>query len=108
MKQQQDYTDMLQEQKRRMDRKEKKGVQVMTLHGAKGLEFETVFITGANEGVIPYRKMQTKEEIEEERRLFYVGMTRAKRELIISCPAEKNGRELSPSRFVSDLLAEEV
>ena len=108
MKQQQDYTDMLQEQKRRMDRKEKKGVQVMTLHGAKGLEFETVFITGANEGVIPYRKMQTKEEIEEERRLFYVGMTRAKRELIISCPAEKNGRELSPSRFVSDLLAEKV
>ena len=58
----------------------------------------------ANEGSCPYKKATTDEEIEEERRLFYVAMTRAKRKLVISYVKEKNGKDLLPSRFVSELL----
>ena len=58
----------------------------------------------ADEGSSPYKKAATDEEIEEERRLFYVAMTRAKRKLIISYVKEKNGKDMTPSRFVSELL----
>lgn len=80
------------------------GVRLMTMHGSKGLEFDTVFIIQSSEGSIPYRKAKLKEDIEEERRMFYVAMTRARRELIISYGKTKNGKELSPSRFVRELL----
>ena len=80
------------------------GVQLMTMHSSKGLEFDTVFIIESNEGVIPYKKAKLDEEIEEERRMFYVAMTRAKRKLIISYVKTKNGKEQSPSRFVDELL----
>ena len=80
------------------------GVNLMTMHAAKGLEFDTVFVIGADEGSSPYKKAVTDEEIEEERRLFYVAMTRAKRKLIISYVKEKNGKDMIPSRFVSELL----
>lgn len=80
------------------------GVWLLTLHGAKGLEFDTVFILGANEGILPYKKAKLPEEIEEERRLFYVGMTRAKRQLIICCTKERNGKNMSSSRFVYELI----
>lgn len=76
----------------------------MTMHGAKGLEFDTVFIIGANEDICPYKKAETKEEIEEERRMFYVAMTRAKNRLIISYTKERNGKRMEQSRFVSELL----
>ncbi len=79
-------------------------VEFLTMHGAKGLEYEVVFIIQGNEGVVPYKKAQTEEEIEEERRLFYVAMTRAKRKLIISYVKEKNGKSKSPSRFVGELF----
>ncbi len=80
------------------------GVSMLTMPGAKGLEYELVFIIECNEGCTPYRKAKTKEEIEEERRMFYVAMTRAKDKLIISYVKEKNGKELGPSRFVNELL----
>ena len=80
------------------------GVNLMTMHAAKGLEFDTVFVIEANEGSSPYKKAVTDEEIEEERRLFYVAMTRAERKLIISYTKEKNGKDVTPSRFVSELL----
>lgn len=80
------------------------GVSLLTMHGAKGLEYDTVFIPGANEGASPYRKAVMEEELEEERRLFYVAMTRAKRQLIISYVKEKNGKDMCPSRFVNELL----
>lgn len=79
-------------------------VQLMTMHGAKGLEFHTVFVIGANEGVSPYKKAETTEEIEEERRLFYVAMTRAKKRLVISYSKERNGKKMKQSRFVGELL----
>ena len=81
-----------------------KAIQMMTMHGAKGLEFDTVFIIGANENIVPYKKAETQEDIEEERRLFYVAMTRAKKRLVISYSKEKNGKKMEQSRFVSELL----
>ena len=78
----------------------------MTLHAAKGLEFNTVFLIGANEGRMPYQKAKKDAEIEEERRLFYVGMTRAKEVLKVCYVKIKNGREVSPSRFVDELMEE--
>lgn len=84
--------------------KKQSGVHLMTMHAAKGLEFNNVFIIGANEGNIPYKKAKLDDEIEEERRLFYVAMTRAKEELIVSYVKNKNGKDCDPSRFVDELL----
>ena len=96
------YGKMLKEQNKKNG--EKEGVNLMTMHAAKGLEFDTVFVIEANEGSCPYKKATTDEEIEEERRLCYVGITRAKEKLVISYVKEKNGKDLLPSRFVSELL----
>lgn len=96
------YGKMLKEQNKKNG--EKEGVNLMTMHAAKGLEFDTVFVIEANEGSCPYKKATADEETEEERRLFYVAMTRAKRKLVISYVKEKNGKDLLPSRFVSELL----
>ncbi len=96
------YGKMLKEQNKKNG--EKEGVNLMTMHAAKGLEFDTVFVIEANEGSCPYKKATANEEIEEERRLFYVAMTRARRKLVISYVKEKNGKDLLPSRFVSELL----
>ena len=76
----------------------------MTFHSAKGLEYDTVFIIGANEDVTPYKKAELPEEIEEERRMFYVAMTRAKKHLMISYVREKNGKAMEQSRFLGELL----
>ena len=100
-----EYTEALQ-RKERMKDSESAGVRLMTLHAAKGLEFDTVFLISANEGRIPYQKARTDTETEEERRLFYVGMTRAKNTLKISYVKTKNGKESAPSRFVDELLEE--
>lgn len=100
-----EYTDALRLKERQKD-KEREGVRLMTLHAAKGLEFDTVLLVGANEGRMPYKKAKKDKEIEEERRLFYVGMTRAKNVLKICYVTTKNGKETSPSRFVDELLDE--
>lgn len=81
-----------------------KSISLMTMHGAKGLEYHTVFIVGANEDICPYKKAETNEEIEEERRLFYVAMTRAKKRLVISYSKERNGKKMKRSRFVGEVL----
>lgn len=88
-------------------------VTMMTMHSAKGLEFPRVFIVGAEEGLFPsYRSMENEEEMEEERRLCYVAMTRAKRTLTITCSQRRMlygqtsyGR---PSRFISEIPQELV
>lgn len=82
----------------------KKGVAVETMHSAKGLEYEAVWILDANEGVTPYRKASLPEEIEEERRLFYVAMTRAKKELHIYYTRERYNKPVEPSRFVKEIM----
>ncbi|MDD3360083.1 MAG: ATP-dependent helicase [Hespellia sp.] len=99
-----EYAKELKIQSQRAQEKQS-GLHLMTMHGSKGLEFRRVFVIGANEGSIPYKKAKLEEEIEEERRLFYVAMTRAKEELVISYVKSKNGKDLDPSRFVDELLA---
>lgn len=79
-------------------------VSLMTFHAAKGLEYDTVFIIGANEDVTPYKKAELPEEMEEERRMFYVAMTRAKKHLMISYVREKNGKAMEQSRFLGELF----
>jgi ATP-dependent DNA helicase UvrD/PcrA len=75
---------------------ERRGLHLLTLHGAKGLEFEAVFIPRVEERELPIRQAKEPPEIAEERRLFYVGLTRAKRHLAVTW----SGR---PSRFLSEL-----
>lgn len=78
------------------------GIRLMTMHASKGLEFDTVYLPDCQEGKIPSAKSRTVEEIEEERRMFYVAMTRAKRELCITAYKGKSGKN-SPSRFLKCL-----
>lgn len=80
----------------------KNSVKLLTMHKAKGLEFDTVFICGSVEGLSPYIKEEAGTDFEEERRLFYVAMTRAKRELYITVPKRRYGKAVKPSRFVEE------
>ena len=81
------------------------GINLMTIHGSKGLEFDTVYIIEANEGQMPYKKSLKEGGLEEERRLFYVAMTRAKNTLKIVYTKIKNGKDRNPSRFVDELFS---
>lgn len=81
-------------------------VVIMTMHGAKGLEYECVFIPDANEGVTPHNKAVLNADVEEERRLFYVAMTRAKSRLHIYYLKERFNKEVTVSRFVEEILKE--
>ena len=80
-------------------------VRLMTVHAAKGLEFPYVFLCGMNEGIFPSRKIRTLEGMEEERRLAFVAMTRAKKRLFISEAGGMNfeGIPRYPSRFILDI-----
>ncbi len=84
-------------------------VTLMTLHAAKGLEFPVVFMVGCEEGLLPYLPEGRPANVEEERRLFYVGMTRAREKLILTTAARRFlfGKTLTPavSRFVEDIEA---
>ncbi len=75
-------------------------VTLTTMHSSKGLEFDTVFIIDANEGVCPHKKAVLDTDIEEERRMFYVAMTRAKKRLYIYSAYEKYNKMLDVSRFL--------
>ena len=95
--------EMSREIKNSSKRRSSDVLTLTTMHGAKGLEFDTVFIIDVIEGIIPYHKSQSQEEIEEERRLLYVGMTRAKKQLYLYIPDEKHGKPIPPSIFVQSL-----
>ncbi|HTI34002.1 MAG TPA: UvrD-helicase domain-containing protein [Miltoncostaea sp.] len=85
-------------------------VTLMTIHNAKGLEYETVVITGLEEGLFPHVRSDTPETLEEERRLFYVGLTRARRHLTLThaeSRAMHGGRDYRlPSRFLGEIPAD--
>lgn len=96
-----EYTEKLREQAKQQT-VQKQGVVISTLHSIKGLEFDRVFLMDVNEGTIPYHKAATDSDVEEERRLFYVGMTRAKKELSMFYVKERHEKKLEPSRFLAE------
>lgn len=95
----QEYTKELRE-KAKKKQENPNAVTLSTMHSAKGLEFKSVFIIDANQGVTPYKKAVLDQDIEEERRLFYVGMTRAIEDLTICSVKELHNKEAEVSQFV--------
>lgn len=80
------------------------GITLMTMHSSKGLEFKVVYIIDANDGITPHHKAQLDTDIEEERRMFYVAMTRAKDRLHVYYVKERYGRRQEMSRFITEYL----
>ena len=97
----QEYAQELQE-KAKQTNQNPNAVTLSTMHSAKGLEFKVVYIIDANEGITPYKKAFLDKDIEEERRLFYVGMTRAINDLTICAVKTVYGKEAEVSRFVQE------
>ncbi len=79
------------------------GVRFLSFHSAKGLEFDTVFIIDASEGIVPSGHAFLKDNLEEERRMFYVALTRSRKNLNILYAKEHCGRTAAPSRFIGEL-----
>jgi len=95
-------------QEKEKDNWKNQAVKLMTLHASKGLEFETVFLVGMEEGLLPHsQNLDETEKLEEERRLCYVGMTRAKTRLFLTLAAKRlyfgKTQYNDPSRFLADL-----
>lgn len=84
-------------------RQKKEGVVLSTLHSSKGLEYDIVFLIDVNEGVMPYKKALLQAELEEERRMFYVGMTRAKKQLYLFSVEQMGNHGVEPSRFLKEM-----
>ena len=103
-----EYARELENQTRQHKEEQKDAVAFVTMHGSKGLEYRKVFIVDANEGIIPHQKAVLDEDIEEERRMFYVAMTRAKEELHIYFARNRLNKEMTMSRFVAELLEEDL
>lgn len=101
------YVELLEELEECFDYSyEKKGIHLLTMHAAKGLEFQTVYLPGLVDGEVPLKRSMRYQGIEEERRLFYVAMTRAKDNLILTYPKKRQGKVLIPSRFIKELFEE--
>ncbi|MDR2837810.1 MAG: UvrD-helicase domain-containing protein [Azonexus sp.] len=88
------------------------GIQLSTLHAAKGLEYRHVFLVGVEEGILPHRESQEPAKLQEERRLMYVGVTRAQLSLRVSyCERRKLAREMmpcEPSRFIAEMGEDDI
>lgn len=89
---------------RQMKQQDTDSISIMTLHASKGLEYDVVLIPDVNEGLVPYKKAVLEEEIEEERRMMYVGMTRAKKELHISYVKTIRNKKAEASGFLAEML----
>ena len=85
---------------------EKEGVHIITMHACKGLEYQRVFLPDCNEGKVPHKKAASPEEIEEERRMFYVAMTRAKKHLEILYIEDERKKHIQITRFIQHKLKE--
>ncbi len=97
-------SDKRQGNQKNSDEKDSAGaVNIYTMHSCKGLEFKAVFIMDVCEGIIPYNKAVLDNEIEEERRLMYVAMTRAKEKLYLVYPIKRYGHDTAASRFISEI-----
>lgn len=79
------------------------GVQLMTIHKAKGLEWHTVFVTGFMQGLLPHNKAIENNDLDEERRLAYVGITRAVEEIYVTGYSRKGRKAMLPSQFIPEL-----
>lgn len=99
-----EWEEALKVKKHERDEKENISLQLMTVHGAKGLEFDHVYIPDCNEGIYPYGNMQEEAVIEEERRVLYVAMTRAKKSLGLSYLGGIDKHPRLPSRFINPIL----
>ena len=99
------YTEEMEQLKKRQQ-EVKDGVHLTTMHSSKGLEYEKVFILDAAEGITPYKKAVLDPDLEEERRMFYVAMTRAKKELTICWTKKVGSHEKKPSRFLEEMQEE--
>lgn len=99
-----EYGEELKEQTRHRYENQQDSIALATMHSAKGLEYEVVFIIDANEEITPHHKAILDEDLEEERRMFYVAMTRAKSHLTICWVKERYNKELEVSRFVRELF----
>jgi DNA helicase-2/ATP-dependent DNA helicase PcrA len=95
------FSQELEERKRGGQKEEKSGVMLSTMHAAKGLEYDTVFIMDAVEDIIPYKKAVKSADVAEECRMLYVAMTRAKNHLYIMLPKEHNNKKCEISRFLN-------
>ena len=91
------------EQLKKRQQEVRDGVHLTTMHSSKGLEYDKVFILDAAEGITPYKKAVLDADLEEERRMFYVAMTRAKKELTICWAKKQFSHELTVSRFVEEM-----
>jgi DNA helicase-2/ATP-dependent DNA helicase PcrA len=96
-----DYTNELAAMKKDRDAI-KDSVSLATLHSSKGLEYDNVYIIDVNEGLMPYKKAVLDAELEEERRMFYVGMTRAKKNLHLFSVEKLNNKDADISRFIAE------
>lgn len=93
---------------RTKEQTEENAVEIITMHGAKGLEFDVVFLPDCSEGVVPHKKSVSGRALEEERRMFYVGMTRAKKQLYMSWITGTKEDPGFASRFLGDCCGDQV
>ena len=98
----QEYTEELNRQSKE-NQTEKNGVVISTMHSSKGLEFDRVFLPDINEDVIPHKKSIKEEDIEEERRMFYVAATRARKYLHVFSVEKLYNKDSRESRFLKEI-----
>ena len=98
-----EYGEELKKQTAAGTRRNQKGVTLTTMHSSKGLEYEVVFIIDSNEGICPHKKAVKEADLEEERRLYYVAMTRAKTYLFLYSVKELFQKKTSPSRYINEV-----
>lgn len=96
-----EYTEKLKQEQHRQPGTD--SISILTLHASKGLEYDIVIIPDVNEGLIPYKKAVLEAELEEERRMMYVGMTRTKKELFLSYVKTIRNKKAEPSCFLAEL-----